>query len=124
MRHKFPREARLLQQKQFEEVYRRGIRMTERPLHVRALRRTDDSGDGTLPGRRSRLGLSIGRKVGPAHVRNRWKRAIREAFRLHRHRLPAPYDLVVGVDWNADSDDTRKVEGAFVRMVERLKNRQ
>ena len=42
-----------------------------------------------------RLGLSIGRSVGNAVTRNRWKRRIREAFRLHRTELPGGLDLVV-----------------------------
>lgn len=124
MRYRFPREARLLRQKQFEEVYRKGRRLTVRPLHVRALRRSENVQEGQPPGKRSRLGLSIGRKVGPAHERNRWKRAIREAFRLHRHRLPDAYDLVIGVDWNADPENAEKVEQAFLRLVERLEQRQ
>ena len=49
------------------------------------------AGNGTG---RPRLGLSVSRKVGGAVVRNRWKRLIREAFRLERHRLPAGLDLV------------------------------
>ncbi len=41
----------------------------------------------------ARLGLAVSRRVGNAVRRNRWKRCIREAFRLAQHELPA-LDLV------------------------------
>lgn len=44
---------------------------------------------------RTRLGLSVSRRVGNAVLRNRWKRLIREVFRLHRTTLPTGLDLVV-----------------------------
>lgn len=56
-----------------------------------------------------RLGLSVGKKVGKAHVRVAAKRAVREAFRHVQHELPAweagdpdaaqtgRYDLIVQV---------------------------
>ena len=37
----------------------------------------------------ARLGLTVPRRVGGAVVRNRWKRMLREAFRLSQHELPA-----------------------------------
>ncbi len=43
----------------------------------------------------ARLGLSVSRKVGNAVVRNRWKRLLREAFRLSRKDLPVGIDLIV-----------------------------
>jgi ribonuclease P protein component len=42
-----------------------------------------------------RLGLSVSRRVGGAVVRNRWKRLLREAFRLTQSRLPPGLDLIV-----------------------------
>ena len=108
----FPRQARLRSESQFRRVYRgRATRLRAHPLRVCALRQAEG---------RSRLGLSIGRKVGNAVVRNRWKRAIREAFRLNRHRLHAPYDMVISVDWDACLDQVGAVEAAFVRIVEGL----
>ncbi|MFO8007462.1 MAG: ribonuclease P protein component [Candidatus Brocadiia bacterium] len=110
----FPKQARIIRERDFQRLRRRGLRLTAYPLRVRALPR--DEGD-------SRLGLAVGRRVGPAVVRNRWKRAIREAFRLNRHRLRQPYDMAVSVAWEAEPGEATQVEQAFLQVVEQLNAR-
>ncbi|WP_291318486.1 ribonuclease P protein component [Desulfonatronospira sp.] len=49
------------------------------------------------PNRRDywRLGITASRKIGPAVLRNRIKRLVREAFRLNQHLAPPGFDYVV-----------------------------
>lgn len=115
MRAGLPREAILRRARDFEAVYRSGERVSARPLRVRALPRREPGGS------QSRLGLSVGRKLGNAVARNSWKRAIREAFRLHRHELPGPYDVVVSVEWGSSEADVSQVERAFLAIVAGLR---
>ena len=75
----FPRRMRLTHAREFARVFAQKLRHNAGPLIVYA--RPND-----LP--HPRLGLSIGRPVGPAATRNRLKRHLREAFRLSQHNLP------------------------------------
>lgn len=43
----------------------------------------------------SRLGITVGKKVGGAVVRNRVKRLIRESYRLMEDSLSQGYDIVI-----------------------------
>ena len=82
----FPRRSRLRKQVDFERVYQANVYAADQVLVIRALRNAGTS---------SRIGISLSRQVGNAVVRNRWKRLIREAFRLLRPELPDDLDLVV-----------------------------
>lgn len=68
----FSRADRLLHRAEFERVLRRGARM-EGP-HVVTYVSHAQSG-------RSRLGMTVSRRVGPSVARNRLRRRLRETFR-------------------------------------------
>jgi ribonuclease P protein component len=91
----FPRKLRLRSQAEFDWVYKAKVFAADDVLVINA--RIND-----LP--HPRLGLSVSKKVGNAVVRNRWKRLIREAFRLSQHELPAGIDLVARPQKGAEPD--------------------
>ena len=106
---KFPKRFRLRSQSEFDAVYGNDVFAADQVLVIQA------SANGRSY---SRLGLSVGRKVGNAVCRNRWKRVIREAFRLQRAQLPAGIDLVVRPRRGAICESQ-----AVARSLERLVNR-
>lgn len=83
---RFPKSRRLLKSAEFDRVFRRRRSQSDGMLTVYAC-----ENDLQL----ARLGLVVSRKCGDATERNRWKRCIREAFRLAQHELPAGVDFVV-----------------------------
>src|SRR5215470_1482973 len=81
----FPKELRLRSRTDFRQVYERRCPVGDGMLRL----------VGRLNGLKySRIGLSVSREVGRAVVRNRWKRLLREAFRLSRERLPSGLDFI------------------------------
>lgn len=83
---RFGKRYHLRRRRDFAAVYAERCRAQDGVLIVVAAKNTVGV---------SRLGLSVSRKVGKAHVRNRWKRLIREAFRRHRAEIPAAFDFIV-----------------------------
>jgi ribonuclease P protein component len=86
-RMKFPRSLRLNRRGDFEKVYKLGRRYFAAHLTVFYLGR--ERGDGL------RVGFRVGRVLGDAVERNRIKRRLREAVRLHRSELSRAVDIVV-----------------------------
>jgi ribonuclease P protein component len=95
MAARFRNDDRLRKQADFDRVYRARVYAADDLLIV----------NGCANGlARSRLGLSVGAIVGNAVTRNRWKRIIREAFRLSREQIPLGLDLVVRPQKGAKAD--------------------
>jgi ribonuclease P protein component len=83
---RFPKQHRLRKSSGFIRVYQHRCSVSDRLLILYGCRNQVG-----IP----RLGLSVSRKVGNAVIRNRWKRLLREAFRLSNQKLPVAIELVV-----------------------------
>jgi ribonuclease P protein component len=83
------RRGRLSRSGDFDRVYREGRSHANRYVVLYAFPRSEDDVADT------RLGISVGRKVGGAVDRNRVKRAMREAFWGLAERLPEGHDFVL-----------------------------
>ncbi|HSD15785.1 MAG TPA: ribonuclease P protein component [Thermomonas sp.] len=105
----FPRTARVRAKAEFGAVFEAGRRTAEPRM---ALHWLADAGT-------ARLGLAVSRKVDPDAVgRNRIKRALREAFRHVRGRLPGGAYVVVARSGAAQADGAA-LRDAFERLLTR-----
>lgn len=106
----FGRHLRLRTPAEFDRVYKAKVYAADDCLVINAC--ASDLGH-------PRLGLSLSKKVGNAVVRNRWKRLIREAFRLEQGLLPGGIDLVIRPQKGAapDLDAIRRSLPSLARRV-------
>lgn len=81
--------GRLSRSRDFDRVYREGTSRANRYFVLYQFERGEDSE------RERRLGVSVGRRVGNAVVRNKVKRVMREAFWQLSERLPESRDFVL-----------------------------
>jgi ribonuclease P protein component len=92
---RFRSQYRIRSGRDYQRVYKRRAVASDTLLVVHSCENGHDY---------PRLGLSVSRKVGNAVVRNRWKRLLREAFRLRRAELPVGVDLVASPRPGAHAD--------------------
>lgn len=90
-RHTFPATLRIKSRDEFVDVFARGKVIADGMLVMHGIRNPAQA-SFSAP---TKLGLSISKKVGSAPTRNRWKRLIREAFRLQQAQLPPGLLIVV-----------------------------
>lgn len=86
MSQKFPKSSRLRKRKEYLRVFQAGTNLCGKYLIV-------DYAKGLSS--RPKLGLTVNRKFGKSHDRNRFKRIVREAFRKCSSKLPETLEINV-----------------------------
>ncbi len=74
-------------QKDFNKVFKNGLRLENKNIKILVYRRND----GHII---RRLGLVTAKRVGASVLRNRTKRRLREVFRTNKHFLESGLDLI------------------------------
>jgi len=85
-RYNFPKRVRLLRSTDFRRVYDRGTRFSGPLFAAFCLRGTAEDA--------SRVGFTVPRALGKAVARNRIRRRVREAVRLHLEQLSPEWSIV------------------------------
>ena len=76
----------LRKNRQFQEVYKKGVSRANRYLVMYVLENHQDE---------NLLGISVSKKVGNSVKRNRAKRLMKESYRAISPSLPSGYDFII-----------------------------
>ena len=110
----FSRQARLRKHADFDQVYRNGRRLFSAHMTVFFLRRGD-------PGP-ARVGFTVTRALGKAVERNRIRRRLREAARLHLDRVGNAADVVIHPKKSALAASFAELREEIARAFEKIQS--
>lgn len=83
--NRLPRRCRIRAKRDFDRIFAQRRSAADKLLIVYV-------GENNMP--HARIGLAVSRRVGNAIRRNRIRRCIREAFRLHQADIPTGVDII------------------------------
>ena len=97
-----------LNNKEFAIVYKKGKSLANKYLVMYILKNEDG---------KSKLGISVSKKVGNSIVRHRLARLIRESYRLNRELFNSGLNIVVIARVGAKGKNYFEIESAFKHLL-------
>ena len=67
----------------------------------------------------NRIGITVSKKLGKAHIRNRVRRRIREIYRLNEEKFQSGWDIVVVARAKSVDADFDKLTKAYLQLAEK-----
>lgn len=98
----------------FKRLYQKGNKQVTPFLAMYALKRHPSQQHENL------LGITVGLKVGNAVVRNKVRRRLREAYRIHEAQLKTGYQIVVVARNRCSTAQYQEIEKSFLLLCDQL----
>lgn len=116
MNNTYPKSCRLLCRSQYERLIRKGRRLSGNKILIELYYKKYNQAV-ELP----RLGITVTKKFGKAHDRNRFKRVVREAFRKCKDKIEKGVDLNIRPAYSYKADPfiikPEDVEAELLKLV-------
>ena len=68
---------------------------------------------------KNRIGITVSKKLGKAHIRNRVRRRFREVYRLNEEKFQPGWDIVVVARSKAIDADFSKLTRAYLQLADK-----
>lgn len=104
----YPKSVRLRTRRQFQRMTQHSMRHVGFWIIIESRKNHESL---------TKLGITVTRRFGKAHQRNRFKRVVREAFRLCRSQLKEGFDLNVKPRSTAYQAKTFDISDELLRMI-------
>ncbi len=111
----FPKADRILKRPDFVHLSKSGIKIQNKNF-IAAFQK------GCID--RTRIGITVSKRVGGAVSRNRLKRLIREFFRLNKHHLPGYLDINIIAKKKASERSSKEIHASLQEIFDKIARRR